>query len=64
MIRTYGEDRSLIAWLRGQERIIGFWIEEVLGSTHSEAAFVEKLEHHRRWLSDRIEEISDIPDAA
>jgi len=57
MMITHGEQRSLIAWLISQEKILRLWIDEVAGNASSDIEFVRELEEHRTWLSDRIHEL-------
>ncbi len=59
MMITHGEQHSLISWLISQERVLRLWIDEVVGSASSDVEFVRKLEEHRTWLSDRIDELRE-----
>lgn len=49
-------ERSLTMWLVTQERVMRLWIEEAADSLDADLA--EQLETHRRWLSSRIEELT------
>ncbi len=54
-----GECRSLAAWLISQEKVMRLWIDEMAATSVLDAEFVRKLEEHRQWLSERIEELAE-----
>lgn len=59
MISDHGEHRSLVSWLTSQEKVVGLWIDEALSESTTEPEFVRKLEHHRKWLAARINELTN-----
>lgn len=53
----HGEAKSILSWLIEQEKVVRLWIDEFTAAGEGEINFVEKLEVHRAWLVDRIEEL-------
>ena len=59
MMRAHAEQRSLVAWLMTQERVIKLWIEETLAAPPSSPEFLERLEAHHSWLRAQIDDLTE-----
>lgn len=59
MLIERGECRSLISWLMGQEQVLRLWIDEVATGNALDLELVRKLEEHRLWLTDCIDELTE-----
>ncbi len=58
MIVERGECRNLVSWLIGQEKVLRLWIDEIAAAS-TDADFILKLESHRAWLAERIDELAE-----
>ena len=44
-----------LACLETHARLLAFWRDEMLASAPDDIVLLEDLEHHRLWLTDRLE---------
>ena len=58
MIIEHGESQNLVSWLIGQEKVLRYWIDEMV-AVSADAEFIQHLEQHRGWLCDRIGELRE-----
>ena len=58
MIRQHAEQRSLVSWLIMQEKVTRLWIEEVLAVSPPNDEFLVRLEEHRAWLAEQIDDLT------
>ncbi len=48
-----------LGWLRDQERALEIWCEEETRAPDPDLALVDRLDHHRRWLSQKIRRLTE-----
>lgn len=58
MLIERGECKPLVSWLIGQEKVLRLWIDEVTAGGGLDLELICKLEKHRVWLSERIDELA------